>query len=127
MQTSFVLVCSKSYVDKFSLLTNIGELQNHKYLSFRPMESQLKEKGATVKSILRTDSLPMLLKMALNGDGITVLPDFISQQYIDTKELIRIVPSWSSKSEVSHILYPPTKNLSKKVKAFIEVAQSIYD
>ena len=69
----------------------------------------------------------MLLKMAFKGDGITILPDFICQKYIDSKELVRIVPSWSSKSEASHTLYPPTKNFSKKVKVFIEVAQSIYD
>jgi DNA-binding transcriptional LysR family regulator len=127
IQTRFILVCSSSYIDKYSLMTSIGDLQSHKYLSFKPLESQLKAKGAIIKSVLRTDSLTMLLKMALKGYGITVLPDFICQNYIDSKELIRILPSWSSKSETSHILYPPTKNLSKKVKAFIEVAQSIYD
>lgn len=127
MRTSFIMVCSKKYIDKYSLVKNLEELKKHKYLSFRPMENQLKEKCGTVHSILKTNSLPMLLKMALSGDGITVLPDFMCQSYIDNKELIRVIPSWSSKSEMSHILYPPTKNLSKRVKALIEVAQSIYE
>lgn len=125
MRTSFIMVCSKKYIDKYSLVKNLEDLENHKYLSFRPMENQLKEKGITLKSVLRTDSLPMLLKMALNGDGITVLPDFICQNFLDKKELVRVIPSWGSKPEMSHILYPPTKNLSKRVKAFIEVAEGI--
>jgi DNA-binding transcriptional LysR family regulator len=67
----------------------------------------------------------MLLKMALNGDGITVLPDFICQKYIDNKELVRVIPSWSSRADTSHILYPPTKNLPKKVKLFIDLAMKV--
>jgi LysR family transcriptional regulator for bpeEF and oprC len=125
MRISFIMVCSKKYIDKYSLIKNLEELENHKYLSFRPMESQLKEKGIDLKSVLRTDSLPMLLKMSLNGDGITVLPDFMCQSYLDKKDLVRVIPSWGSRPEMSHILYPPTKNLSKRVKAFIEVAEGI--
>ena len=125
MEVSFIMVCSRKYIEKYSLIKSLDELQNHKFLSFTPMESQLRGKDTSVKSILRTDSLPMLLKMALNGDGVTVLPSFLCQNYLDNKELVRVVPSWSSRSSTSHILYPSTKNLSKRVKAFIEISQSI--
>jgi LysR family transcriptional regulator for bpeEF and oprC len=126
MATSFILVCSKKYIEKYSLACNLGEIKNHKYLSFKPIEKLFTEKGVTLNSVVVTDSLPMLLRMALNGDGITVLPDFLCQKYLLTKELVRVIPSWKSKSENVHILYPPTKNLSKKVKEFIELARNIF-
>jgi LysR family transcriptional regulator AphB len=106
--------------------TCLEEIQNHKYLSFKPLENLFTDKGIVLNSIVTTDSLPMLLKMALNGDGVTVLPDFLCEKYIMSKELVRVIPTWKSKSENVHILYPPTKNLSKKVKEFIELAKKMY-
>ena len=124
--TSFLLVCSKKYIDKYSVPTCLAEIQKHKYLSFKPLESLFTDKGIILNSSVTTDSLPMLLKMALNGDGVTVLPDFLCEKYIMSKELVRVIPTWKSKSENIHIVYPPTKNLPKRVKEFIEVAKSMY-
>jgi len=126
MPTSFILVCSTQYSKKYSLPNTLEELENHKYLSFKPLESIFNKKGIHLNKTLTTGSLPMLLKMALSGDGITVLPDFLCQKYILSKELIRVVPSWKSKSENVHFVYPPTKNLPKRVKAFIDLAMDMY-
>ena len=62
---------------------------------------------------MNSDSLSMLLTMVLKGDGVAVLPDFYCKDLIEEKKLIRIIPAWISKPETIHILYPPTKNLSK--------------
>lgn len=124
--TSFILVCSKKYIEKFSKPNTLEDLKNHKYMSFKPLEKLILNKAVSLKPILVTDSLPMLLKLALNGDGITMLPDFLCQEYLSSKELISVIPSWRSKNENVHILYPPTKNLSKRVKAFIDLATQMY-
>lgn len=124
MPTCFILVCSNDYIKKYSAPSILDEIQNHKYLSFKPLEKLFKDNGVHINPILVTDSLPMLQKMVLNGDGIAMLPDFLCQNYINSKKLVRVIPSWQSKSENVHILYPPTKNLSKKVKEFIRIAQA---
>ena len=124
--TNFILVCSKEYFRNYSTPTCLEELQNHKYLSFKPLEKLFIDKGVTINPLLKTDSLQMLLKMALNGDGITALPDFLCDKYILSKELVRVIPAWRSKNENVHILYPPSKNQSKRVREFIEIAMRIY-
>lgn len=124
--TSFILVCSKTYIEKYSRPVNFDDLQNHKFLSFKPLEKVIMGKIKHVNANVVTDSLPMLLKLALNGDGITILPDFLCRDYLRTKELVRVIPSWRSKKENVHILYPPTRNLSKRVKAFIAMSQSLH-
>ncbi|MDA8793136.1 LysR family transcriptional regulator [Bacteriovoracaceae bacterium] len=124
--TMFILVCSKKYIDKYSIPNSLEDLSNHKFLSFKPLEKLFIKAKIELDSILVTDSLPMLLRMALNGDGITVLPNIVCQKFIDSKELIRVISSWQSKSENAHILYPPTKNQPIRVKEFIKTAKNYY-
>jgi LysR family transcriptional regulator for bpeEF and oprC len=126
MATSFIFVCSKGYIDKYSAPNCLDEIQNHKFLSFKPIEKVFTDKGVVLNPVVLTDSLPMLLKLALNGDGVTVLPDFLCQKYLASKELVRVISTWKSKSENLHVLYPPTKNQPRKVKEFIEVGRSMF-
>jgi LysR family transcriptional regulator for bpeEF and oprC len=56
IKISFMMVCSKTYIDKHSLITDIKDLNSHKYLSFKPLESQLKENVMIAKPVLCTDS-----------------------------------------------------------------------
>lgn len=121
--TSFVLVCSQKYLEASPSLCSLNELENHRFLSFSLLEKVFMSEGVSINPILRTDSLPMLLGMAINGDGITVLPDIYCQKQMESKELVRVLPTWKSKSEHVHILYPPTKNQAKRVKEFIKFAK----
>ena len=68
----------------------------------------------------------MLLQMALSGSGIAAIPEFLCQAHIESNELVRVLPSWKSKTENIHILYPPAKNQPKMVKAFISMAKKLY-
>ena len=125
MSTCFILVCSKAYADLNSIPQKLESLNQYKYLSFKPIEKSF-TKNFNLHPILSTDSFPMLLKMVLSGSGISVLPDFLCQKYLDSGELVRVVPGWKSKSENVHILYPPSKNQPKRVKEFIRIARQLY-
>ena len=126
VELSFILVCSKEYAESYQLPSKLEELSNHKFFSFIPLEKYFINKNIQLNSALRTDSLPMLLSMALNSRGVTVLPEFLCSKHIESKELVRVVPEWHSKKESVHILYPPTKNQSKRIKEFISISKSMY-
>lgn len=123
--TKFILVCSSDYARRYSLPISLSDIKDHKYLSFKPMERVLKNEGVEFDSVLKTSSLPVLLQMARNGDGITTLPSFLCHGDLTRGKLVRVLPSWSSKGDHIHILYPPTKNQSKKVKEFIKISKLI--
>ena len=125
MSSKFIMVCSRAYLEKFGCPNELQELSKHKFLSFRGIEKNFPARGQSVKPILTTDSIPMLLNMALNGGGITSLPDFFCREHLEAKKLVRIIPSWQSKTGNIHILYPPTKKLPKKVRLFIELAAEV--
>lgn len=124
--TKFIFVCSKKYIEEHGRPKTIKDLASHNFLSFKPLEKSFAKTKIELNTSLSTGSLPMLLKMALNSDGITVLPDFVCHKYLEAKELVRVIPSWQTKSENLHILYPPTKNQAKRVKEFIAFAKDYY-
>ncbi len=126
ISVNFILVCASSYARKFENLNKIGDLNNCKYLSFKPLEKKMISKGVTIKPIVSTSSFPMILKMVLDGAGVAILPDFLCEQYLESKKLVKLIPSWKLKDENIHILYPPTKNQAKKVSEFIKIAKELY-
>ncbi len=126
MAVSFILVCSKKYLQKFGKPQNLKDLNSHKFLSFTPGERTWLEDDLDIKPFLKSDSIPMLLNMAINNDGITALPDYFCKDALKSGALVRIFPSWSSKSENIHMLYHPLKNSSKKIKIFIATVKQYF-
>ena len=122
---NFVIVCSSTYIEKYGILNSLDELPNHRFLSFRRMEQSFFNQSKSIVPIIVTDSIPMLLNMTLNHEGISILPDFFCKEYLEKKELIRLIPTWKSTTENIHILYPPSKNIPLKLRAFIDTVTNI--
>jgi LysR family transcriptional regulator for bpeEF and oprC len=76
ISTHFIIVCSKKYVETFGAPTSLEDLDNHKFLSFKRLEKDFFNKSVILSPIVTTDSIPMLLNMILNNDGIGILPSF---------------------------------------------------
>ncbi len=122
MSVSFIIVCTEAYLQKYGRPTELKDLEKHKFLSFRDLTHSWLGKDIKLRPFVKSDSIPMLLNMTLNSDGIAVLPDYFCKDLLTSNTLIRLFPSWKSKANNVHILYPSSKNSSKKIKAFIETA-----
>ncbi|MFK7827120.1 MAG: LysR family transcriptional regulator [Oligoflexales bacterium] len=127
LSVNFVIVCSPIYIEKYGSISSTNDLLNHKFLSFRKMEQIFFDQSLHIRPLMVSDSIPMLLNMTLNHEGISALPDYFCKEHLERKELIKLIPSWKSKTENIHILYPPSKNISRKVRAFIELVISLFD
>ena len=53
------------------------------------------------------DSLPAILKLALNGIGVARLPDFLADPHIASGDLIEILPDWKLTSPGIYAILPP--------------------
>ena len=122
MYVNFIFVASKKYLDTNGYPSKFSDLSNFKYLSFKNMENLWLKNRLVSKPFLKTDSIPMLLNMALNSDGITMLPDYFCRDNLDSGKLIKVFPNWKSPTETIHILYHRSKNSSNIVRKFIENA-----
>lgn len=119
MTAAFILVCSKRYRDIHGTPNSIEELSQYSLLSFRDINESYFDGGQTPKVV--SDSIPMLLNMALNDDGLATVPDFFCKDAIESQDLVRVLPEWSSTPGNIHILYGGGVSVPKRVKVFIQM------
>lgn len=85
---------------------------------------QLERDGATVMVHVQrrflVNDLDFLQEATRSGLGIALVPLFRCIDDLRNKQLRRILPEWHSPSIPLHALYPSTRHLSPKVKAFID-------
>jgi DNA-binding transcriptional LysR family regulator len=120
MSVNLILVASKGYLKSHALPKEIKDLKEHKFIPFYLYTEKEEFKKHNLKPMIISDSFQLSLAMALEGHGVTMLPDFFARKYIDSDELIRIIPSWSGNNSTMRLIYSPTKRLPSQVRAFID-------
>jgi len=62
----------------------------------------------------------------LHGMGIALLPTFIVGKAIKSGKAKQILAQWHAKPSDISLLYPSSKHLSAKVRAFVDLAVSYF-
>lgn len=73
-----------------------------------------------VNSRLQANNGDFLHRAALEGQGIVLQPLFIVQHSLDTGQLKSVLTDYEWPSTSAHALYPRTRHLSHRVRAFID-------
>lgn len=68
-----------------------------------------------------------LTRAALAGLGVTQLASFHAQPYIAAGRLQRILADWTHPPLPIHVVYPPNRHLSAKVRAFVDWAAELFE
>ncbi len=63
---------------------------------------------------------------ALAGLGIVQAPTFMVQQPLARGELLPILPAWSSSPLPMHVVYPPNRHLSNKLRVFVDWVAELF-
>ncbi|MCB1482391.1 MAG: LysR family transcriptional regulator [Rhodobiaceae bacterium] len=69
---------------------------------------------------MRANNGEMLRKMAEAGLGFLINPTFISADAVDAGKLEILLPDYGFDAVTAYAIYPPGRNLSTKVRAFID-------
>ncbi|NWE77074.1 LysR family transcriptional regulator [Pseudomonas yamanorum] len=72
------------------------------------------------KASLVADSAAILQAFAVRGHGVAVLPQWLVQDDLDTGRLVRLLPGYRFAPQGVYALYPDTRHLPLKVRAFID-------
>ena len=62
----------------------------------------------------------MLAKLVSQNCGIALLPDTIARDYVNTGELVRVLPDWKAPHGIFHAVYPSRRGLLPAVRVFID-------
>lgn len=71
-----------------------------------------------MRSTLSIDTTPAVLAATLAGGGASVLPDFLADQHVRTRELVNLLPEWSLPAGGIFVVYPALRFRPPKVRAF---------
>lgn len=69
---------------------------------------------------LAASSGDFLLRAALAGEGLILLPTFYLQKALRSGELMQVLADHSWPELSAYAVYPPTRHLSRRVRAFID-------
>lgn len=82
--------------------------------------------GIPMASRVVADDLEAIKALAILGEGIAWLPDFLAADAVAAGSLVPVLPNWKSKAMGNiYFVYAGRKYASPKVQAFIQVAQDI--
>ena len=118
-------VCaSKAYLSKFGQPHTLAELNNHQCLvgtisnwRFRQNEQ---EKSVKVSGRIKCNSGFALHQAAKKGLGLVQLPDYYVKHDMESGELVEVLSQYRDKQEGIWALYPENRQLSTKVRLFID-------
>jgi DNA-binding transcriptional LysR family regulator len=74
----------------------------------------------TISPFLRANDYLHMRYLALKGKCITELPPFFCKKYIESGELVEILPDYSMPEQQVNLVYPSRKSLSRITRVFID-------
>jgi DNA-binding transcriptional LysR family regulator len=126
--TKMVLCASPLYVKRSGKLTHPSDLTKHAVLAYTywSMRDEWTFEGpegsVTVKTVprLKTNNGDTNLACALNHQGIVLQPSFLVGKYIQSGELVELIPEYKSIELGIYAIYPTRKLVSPKVRLLID-------
>lgn len=62
----------------------------------------------------------------LNGYGLSQTISYTAEPYLASGELVQILPEWGRPTLPVHVVYPPNRHLSAKVRAFVDWTAELF-
>jgi DNA-binding transcriptional LysR family regulator len=133
----FVTVASPAYIKRYGVPQHPSELEKRHHVvgffsarSRRPYPHQFK-KGEeayelTLPYRVSVNDANAHFASVLAGFGISQCVTFQAEPYLASGELVELLPDWTSDPLPMHVVYPPNRHLSPKVRAFVDWTAELF-
>ena len=128
-QIQELLVASPKYLDRAGRPRDPEELANHTTLSMSEDEArqrwELQGEGGEVRRVelkprISGFDFPMLMALAKQGLGVTLLPETICADAVRNRELEVVLPAWRLPMGICHAVFASRRGLLPAVRMFID-------
>jgi DNA-binding transcriptional LysR family regulator len=125
----FVMCASPAYLEQMGIPQSPDELREHQCLVYSLLrdfeywhliDSNGKEIKTKIRPYLKASTGDYLKDAALEGQGIILVPSFITYKEIERGTLISILKDYKSPQVDAYAIYPQTRHLSQRVRAFVD-------
>ena len=123
------LFASQAYLNEFGELRQPEDLSQHHILSMvdEHLDQHIvvhdehnHQKKIKVNPLVMGSDLMMLAQLTRQNCGIALLPDTIVEDYVQSGELVRVLPNWKAPHGIFHAVYPSRRGLLPAVRVFID-------
>lgn len=126
------LVASPHYLKEVGALRTPAQLKKLDWLGFGTLGERerwtlinaRKQIVVEKKARMVMNDYALLVQAALDGLGVALLPAHLCEGLLKEKKLKRVLSKWCSVRVPYHAIYPSTRHLSPKVKAFVDHLRS---
>ncbi len=124
------LYASEAYLARARPLRRPDDLRRHACLAFTSptmgatwhlRNRRGRDVSVTVTPLLTANSLRAVRDAAVAGAGVALLPVLVCAEMRDVAGLVRVLPTWTADAGGLHVVYPSSRHLSPKVRAFVDV------
>jgi DNA-binding transcriptional LysR family regulator len=124
-----IFVASPKFLHKFGSTTpTVEDLQNLPCLAFGragtvrdvTVHRNARSQRFTIAPRISSGSMLGLYELAIAGQGIALIPDFICGDALEDGRLIQILKGWHTEVKAVSFITPPRQQLPSLVSAFIE-------
>ena len=128
-QIQELLVASPGYLDRAGRPTDPDQLREHVTLTMSEDEVrqrwELQGRDGEVRRIdlkprVSGFDFPMLMALAKQGLGITMLPDTLCAEAVRAGELEVVLPEWSLPQGIAHAVFASRRGMLPAVRVFID-------
>ncbi len=125
----WVPFANPAYLKSAPPLKSPEELRHHCCLQFTPLGKEswtLTGKASSVTipmagQVLIND-VRVIQSMALAGEGVALLPEYLCREDCAKGKLVRVLPEWHAKADPVHIVYPRQRFMAPRLRTFIDLA-----
>lgn len=123
------LFASQAYLNQYGDLKQPEDLSEHRILSMvdEHLDQHIvvhdednHQKKIKVNPVVMGSDLMILAQLARQNCGIALLPDTIAQDYIESGELVRVLPNWKAPHGILHAVYPSRRGQLPAVRVLID-------
>jgi DNA-binding transcriptional LysR family regulator len=134
--TRVLVVASKAYLDRRGMPQTPDDLQHHDCLTYSYLADARHwdwldvdgtERRAAINVAMAANSGDLLCDAAVAGLGIAMQPTFIAHQYVCRGDLVPLLRNYRWPAASAYAIYPPTRHLSYRVRAFIDFLAAYFD
>ena len=123
-----VFCASPEYLKIHGQPTTASELEQHTFLQYglvdwgkvRIVDSEGQLHTVNVDGKIKSNNGDFLRDMAINGQGITCLPTFLTYQAVNEGRLVTIMNDYQTPKLNAYAVYPQTRFLSRGCRALID-------
>lgn len=122
------LVASPKYLKRNAKIQKPEDLQNHACLSLEHninrcqwnLKSKTSSAKVTINPRIASNQMSSLMKAAINDAGVALVPSYLCRPLIESGELVRVLPQWTSQGLPVSMLSPLPFSSSARLRMTVD-------